>query len=61
MTLSRTCIKEDDPRKFAEERRLILLLGENEKYSTKYIILARYNCCEDYLIILKEISVTESR
>lgn len=28
MTLSRVNTKDDDPRKFAEERRLILLLGE---------------------------------
>lgn len=28
MTISRNNTKDDDPRKFAEERRLILLLGE---------------------------------
>lgn len=28
MTLTRNCLKDEDPRKFAEERRLILLLGK---------------------------------
>jgi neurotensin receptor 1 len=31
MTLSRICTKDDDPRKFAEERRLIMLLGKENQ------------------------------